>query len=476
MSGDAAAKNYTYQDYDSVDPFVTWVHYQVSFDGNTNTVYQSINGILVSATLTSPSDWRGLGYDKTGDYSGTGSGLTLTGYNDTNGSKNFGKFSPGGWWSDVRVYKGICKYTEAFSDRTELTFATDQDLADFAPGDAVRQDASPYYGSWALEGTATGVNNPSNFLDGTLNGNTPGDWLNSSNLTSAIGSSGTVYGATYTFNTPVTGTSFEVLVTGGSVSLQGLKINGVTKSVGTASYFNWLNVSTEAAGSLSSLTIGHTGTSTYSAICAIRVDGTILADIFGTVDSVDAAANTMTLAPSSGTWSANTGNYVIGPSVTASGTVASTDSTANTITLSSSTGTWTPNAGKYVVGPVKTAGSGTIASVDVAANTMTLSASTGTWVANAAKFAVGEDQPSASVRLYTVHDAAGAVSDLQSADPGYVTMTGTSPYTLTFPATFPTGNAPDVDLPAGTSLTTEVQATSTGSTPAVKTSNTIVPS
>ena len=106
---------------------------------------------------------------------------------------------------------------------------------------------------------------------------------------------------------------------------------------------------------------------------------------------------------------------------------------------------------------------------------MLLSSSTGTWAANAGKYVIGPEKPSASVRLYTVHDAAGAVSDLQSADPGYVTMTGSSPYTLTFPATFPTGNAPDVDLPAGTSITTEIQATNIAGTD-VETSNTIVPS
>ena len=121
------------------------------------------------------------------------------------------------------------------------------------------------------------------------------------------------------------------------------------------------------------------------------------------------------------------------------------------------------------------AASGTVGSVDVTAKTMTLSASTGSWAANAGKYVIGPTKPASNVKLYTVHDAAGAVSDLQSADPGYVTMTGNSPYTLTFPATLPTGNAPDVDLPAGTTLTTEIQATSTGSTAVTKTSNTITP-
>ena len=90
-------------------------------------------------------------------------------------------------------------------------------------------------------------------------------------------------------------------------------------------------------------------------------------------------------------------------------------------------------------------------------------------------FVTGPPKPAANVKLYTVHNAAGAVSDLQSADPGYVIMAGNSPYTLTWPATMPSGNAPDVDLPAGTTLTTEIQATSAGSTAVTKTSNIVNP-
>jgi hypothetical protein len=120
------------------------------------------------------------------------------------------------------------------------------------------------------------------------------------------------------------------------------------------------------------------------------------------------------------------------------------------------------------------AASGEVGKVDVPGKLIYLRSTTGTWSANAGKYVIGPTKPSSSVRLYTIHDAAGAVSDLQSADPGYVTMTGNSPYTLTFPATLPTGNAPDVDLPAGTTITTEVQATNSSGT-VTKTSNTVTP-
>ena len=83
-----------------------------------------------------------------------------------------------------------------------------------------------------------------------------------------------------------------------------------------------------------------------------------------------------------------------------------------------------------------------------------------------------------STSLYCVLNAAGAVSNLQAADPGFTAWTpaGTGPYTgtVTFPATLPTGNAPDADLPAGTTITVEVEASNTSGTDSAK-SNTVTP-
>jgi photosystem II stability/assembly factor-like uncharacterized protein len=78
------------------------------------------------------------------------------------------------------------------------------------------------------------------------------------------------------------------------------------------------------------------------------------------------------------------------------------------------------------------------------------------------------------VRLYLKFNAAGAVTDMQSADPGFVTMTNSVAPELTFPATFPSGNAPDVELPNGTTITTVVEAKNTAGAP-TKTSNTVTP-
>jgi hypothetical protein len=124
---------------------------------------------------------------------------------------------------------------------------------------------------------------------------------------------------------------------------------------------------------------------------------------------------------------------------------------------------------------------GTVGSVNTTAKTMLLATSTGTWgPANTGKYVIGptKSTPAANVKLYCKLDAAGAVSDLQSADPGFTAWTpaGTGPYTgaVKFPATLPSGAAPDTDLPAGTTITVEVQATNTSGSDSAK-SNTVAP-
>ena len=88
-------------------------------------------------------------------------------------------------------------------------------------------------------------------------------------------------------------------------------------------------------------------------------------------------------------------------------------------------------------------------------------------------FVTGPPRAGANVKLFCKLDAAGAVYDLQSVDPGFTPWTpaGTGPYTgtVTFPATLPTGNAPDADLPAGTTITVEVEASNTAGTESAKT-------
>ncbi len=84
-----------------------------------------------------------------------------------------------------------------------------------------------------------------------------------------------------------------------------------------------------------------------------------------------------------------------------------------------------------------------------------------------------KDDP--EVELYCVLDSAGDVSDLTATDPGYTQMTSTSPQPkISFPATFPTGETPDVDLPEGTALQVDVKVSNTVSY-ALSESNSVTP-
>ena len=143
--------------------------------------------------------------------------------------------------------------------------------------------------------------------------------------------------------------------------------------------------------------------------------------------------------------------------------------------------------GKYYIGGNTPPVIVKVVSVNAGAKQITVSAG-GKWKATdgTGDQAAGQDHLHLSTRTITLANvkrfcklnAAGAVSDLQSADPGFTAWTpaGTGPYTgtVTFPATLPTGHAPDVDLPEGTALTVEVQATNTSGTDTSR-SNTVTP-
>ena len=60
---------------------------------------------------------------------------------------------------------------------------------------------------------------------------------------------------------------------------------------------------------------------------------------------------------------------------------------------------------------------------------------------------------------YLVIDATGTVTTHQASDPGFTQLGPGLTQQITFPATFPTGNTPDAELAAGTTLQVEVEAT-----------------
>lgn len=82
--------------------------------------------------------------------------------------------------------------------------------------------------------------------------------------------------------------------------------------------------------------------------------------------------------------------------------------------------------------------------------------------------------PSRALKLYAIINSSGNITDMVEDDPGWVTLSGSSPYSVTFPATFGTGRAPDSDFPVGSRIIVEIQATNeNGDTD--KLSNTLVP-
>ena len=143
---------------------------------------------------------------------------------------------------------------------------------------------------------------------------------------------------------------------------------------------------------------------------------------------------------------------------------------ANTLTFSGSTDLSLFNANDTVISYPSGAG-GTVSSINTGSNQITLTPYTGTWTTGMT--VIGDTIVNVS-KLYTKMDANGTVTSLVPYDPGYTTMTGNPNYTLSFPATFPTGDSPDADITVGATFTVDVRATnSEGNSDA--TTNTVTP-
>ena len=77
---------------------------------------------------------------------------------------------------------------------------------------------------------------------------------------------------------------------------------------------------------------------------------------------------------------------------------------------------------------------------------------------------------------YLVIDATGAVTGTVGSDPGYVNVGPDTNQTLTFPATFDTGNSPDEELAVGTTIKVSAQATNSQGSSEFGPSNIVTPS
>ena len=120
---------------------------------------------------------------------------------------------------------------------------------------------------------------------------------------------------------------------------------------------------------------------------------------------------------------------------------------------------------------IATKTSGTVDSVDNTAKTVTLSSSNGTWTNGTNVTGPQKSITTDNAKKYLDFDSDGTVTDLLDSpqDPSYTTD-GTNPsLTFKFPATFPSGNAPDDELGDGTKLVVEVTATNTAGSDGPKT-------
>ena len=77
--------------------------------------------------------------------------------------------------------------------------------------------------------------------------------------------------------------------------------------------------------------------------------------------------------------------------------------------------------------------------------------------------------------LYGLINNTNSIYDFSTADPGFAQLGTSNTLNIAFPGTMPTGNTPDAELPAGTTMTVEVEASNASGSDSVL-SNTITPS
>lgn len=366
------------------------------------------------------------------------------------------------WAAGVRVNGTILRDGQQPTVPT-LIFANGTDMSVLAAGDDVSQPSGggtqPDYlanGTWIYsQGTGSGdwgtLNTESAAFDGAV-GSFPsgtgaaGNCPLEKTFSPAISGSTLVIKypfpltSTYSYSinggsdvafTPVTGTSASVAIPGGAMS--SIKITQVVRNSSESPI--WASL--------------------------LEVDGMPLVSggsipvPTGTVGSI--TGTTATLSSSSGAWV--NGEDVTAGNKTTTGTVGSIADT--TATLSSSSGAWV-NGVDVTTGDKTT--TGTVSGVSD--TTASLSSSSGSWVNGLDVVGPQKTIVVENARLYCAFDSNGNVTDLQNnpQDPSYTTQDSNPGLTFTFPATFPSGQTPDEELPDGTTFTVEVTAENSTST------------
>ena len=137
------------------------------------------------------------------------------------------------------------------------------------------------------------------------------------------------------------------------------------------------------------------------------------------------------------------------------------------------------SGGQTVVTGSTESAEGTIQSVD--GTEVDLSASSGRWIADnkagipfsfVPSTPIVDTQNEAYGKLQIINDKA-QITGIQANDPGFLNVTAKD-YSIQFPSVFATGNAPDVDLPVGCSISAIVKAENNAGA-SVKESNVLLP-
>ena len=387
--------------------------------------------------------------------------LAMMGYGSTGAGR--------AWFSAFRVDGKLFGRGLPGLGPDSLVFPAATDMAALAPGDDVSQPGTPvnwFSDSTITEGVALGktynMNPPSAMFDGDFSTSPRKDGLISQ---------GQSCGYYWTPPVPISNvTKLEIRITNGlsptTVIVFGANKSNVNSLIGPNVWFDVTAYMLETFpdGTLEGMgwefAASNFDVSGCPGIAAVRVNGVVLTDgvalpTTGTVGSI--TGTTATLTSSAGAW-VNGVDVTTGDKTT-SGTVGSI--TGTTATLSSSAGAWVN--GIDVKGNEK-AGSGTIGSLDPATNSMTLSSKSGPFLVG--ERCTGPQKTIENARLYCAFDSSGNVTDLQSTpqSPPYTTTDDPADLTLTFPATFPSGQTPDDELPEGTTLTVDFSASNASGT------------
>ena len=210
---------------------------------------------------------------------------------------------------DVRIYKGVAKYTGNFTVPAAPPSVCNSfhlDFADNSSNAALGTDTSGVSpaNTWTVNNLSAGagdysISGGSNYLN-----REPADMFDGSTSTYWQAAASGVRYQLMTFPTPKTGTTIELSVLA-STGWDGFEINGtVPSSLPSTGSQSWYDISSHTSGSLSSIRIAYTSGLNTQLVYALRIDGTI---VTGQTE-IDASSNdSLVDTPTNGDTASDTG-------------------------------------------------------------------------------------------------------------------------------------------------------------------------